>query len=153
MLLFLFIFKVVIPMMKLQYSICCGLDIHKNVNVATIITNNSDGISEYNQKSFSTINFDIQKFRNWLIENNCHHVCMESTGKYWIPNGLPTSRNLTLSGVPPFPQKISASSGSLPKIIIEYGFLLVSCQFHNSILACSLRLMHKKIPQHQFCPK
>ena len=72
-------------MMKLKYSICCGLDVHKNVIVATIVTTNKDGISEYLQKSFSTINSDIQRFHNWLIENNCYHVCMESTGKYWIP--------------------------------------------------------------------
>lgn len=72
-------------MMKLKYSICCGLDVHKNVIVATIVTTNSQGISEYLQKSFSTINSDIQKFHDWLIENNCYHVCMESTGKYWIP--------------------------------------------------------------------
>lgn len=72
-------------MMKLKYSICCGLDVHKNVIVATIVTTSKDGISGYNQKSFSTINSDIQKFHNWLIENNCYHVCMESTGKYWIP--------------------------------------------------------------------
>ena len=78
-------FKVVIFMMKLKYSICCGLDVHKNVIVATIVITNKDGISEYKQKSFSTINSDIQKFHNWLIENNCFHVCMESTGKYWIP--------------------------------------------------------------------
>ena len=71
-------------MMKLKYSICCGLDVHKNVIVATIVTTNKDGISEYLQKSFSTINSDIQRFHNWLIENNCYHVCMESTGKYWI---------------------------------------------------------------------
>ena len=64
---------------------CCGLDVHKNVIVATIVTTNKDGISEYLQKSFSTINSDIQRFHNWLIENNCYHVCMESTGKYWIP--------------------------------------------------------------------
>ena len=76
--------KVVILMMKLKYSICCGLDVHKNVIVATIVTTNKDGISEYLQKSFSTINSDIQRFHNWLIENNCYHVCMESTGKYWI---------------------------------------------------------------------
>ena len=72
-------------MMKLKYSICCGLDVHKNVIVATIVTTNSDGISEYNTKSFSTINSDIQRFHDWLIENNCYYVCMESTGKYWIP--------------------------------------------------------------------
>ena len=80
-----FFIKVVILMMKLKYSICCGLDVHKNVIVATIVTTNKDGISEYKQKFFSTINSDIQRFHNWLIENNCYHVCMESTGKYWIP--------------------------------------------------------------------
>ena len=78
-------YKVVILMMKLKYPICCGLDVHKNVIVATIVITNRDGVSEYRQKSFSTINSDIQKFHNWLIENNCYHVCMESTGKYWIP--------------------------------------------------------------------
>lgn len=71
-------------MMKLKYSICYGLNVHKNVIAATIVTTNKDGISEYSQKSFSTINSDIQKFHNWLIENNCYHVCIESTGKYWI---------------------------------------------------------------------
>lgn len=106
--------KVVILMMKLKYSICCGLDVHKNVIVATIVITNKDGISEYRQKSFSTINSDIQRFHNWLIENNCYHVCMESTGKYWIPNGLPTSTNLILSDVPLFLQKISVSSGNFP---------------------------------------
>ena len=70
--------------MKLKYSICCGLDVHKNVIVATIVTTNKEGISGYRQKSFSTINSDIQRFHDWLIENNCYHVCMESTGKYWI---------------------------------------------------------------------
>ena len=45
MLLFLFI-KVVILMMKLKYSICCGLDVHKNVIVATIVITNKDGISQ-----------------------------------------------------------------------------------------------------------
>lgn len=77
--------RVLILVMKLKYSICCGLDVHKNVIIATIVTTNKDGISEYNQKSFSTINSDILKFHHWLIENNCYLVCMECTGKYWIP--------------------------------------------------------------------
>ena len=37
--------------MKLKYSVCCGLDVHKKVIVATIVTTNKDGISEYNQKT------------------------------------------------------------------------------------------------------
>lgn len=42
-------------MMRLIYPICCGLDVHKKVIVATIVTTNSSGISEYHQKSFATI--------------------------------------------------------------------------------------------------
>lgn len=72
-------------MMKLVYSICCGVDVHKKVIVATIVSTDNVGISTYQQKSFTTINSDIQRFHTWLIENNCYHVCMESTGKYWIP--------------------------------------------------------------------
>lgn len=72
-------------MMKLAFPICCGADIHKNFIVATIVTTNKNGISEYLQKSFSTINSDIIRFHDWLIEHGCKHVCMESTGKYWIP--------------------------------------------------------------------
>ena len=53
-------------MMKLKYPICCGLDVHKNVIVATIVITNRDGVSEYRQKSFSTINSDIQSFTTGL---------------------------------------------------------------------------------------
>lgn len=133
MLLFLFIFKVVMLMMKLKYSICCGLDIHKNIIVATIVTTNKDGISEYNQKSFSTINSDIQKFHDWLIENNCYHVCMESTGKYWIPifNYLENDINVCLT----HPKYVKAIKGKKTdkkdsKWIADlYKFDLVRCSF------------------------
>lgn len=86
-------------MLKLQYPICCGVDVHKKIIVATIVSTDSKGISEYEQKSFSTINSDIQKFHDWLIEHNCYHVCMESTGKYWIPifNYLEGDMNVCLT--------------------------------------------------------
>ena len=73
MLLFFFI-KVVILMMKLKHFICCGLDVHKNVIVATIVTTNKDGISEYKQKSFSTINL------TWFWQDgNPNHVLSVGT--------------------------------------------------------------------------
>ena len=119
-------------MMKLKYSICCGLDVHKNVIVATIVTTNKDGISEYLQKSFSTINSDIQRFHNWLIENNCYHVCMESTGKYWIPifNYLENDIDICLTH-PKYVKAIkvqiplhritdSASNGSVFPVVTEH---------------------------------
>ena len=128
-----FLIKVVILMMKLKYPICCGLDVHKNIIVATIVTTNKDGISEYDQKSFSTINSDIQKFHDWLIENNCYHVCMESTGKYWIPifNYLENDINVCLT----HPKYVKAIKGKKTdkkdsKWIADlYKFDLVRCSF------------------------
>lgn len=70
--------------MKIVYPICCGVDVHKNFLVATLIT--SKGITpQYTKKRFSTFNNSILAFKQWLIENNCFDVCMESTGKYWVP--------------------------------------------------------------------
>ncbi|HVI40856.1 MAG TPA: IS110 family transposase [Anaerovoracaceae bacterium] len=70
--------------MKVVYPICCGVDVHKTFLVATIIT--SEGITpHYSKKRFSTFNNTILHFKQWLIVNNCFDVCMESTGKYWIP--------------------------------------------------------------------
>ena len=70
--------------MKVVYPICCGIDVHKTFLVATIIT--SQGITpHYSKKRFSTFNNSILQFKQWLIDNNCFDVCMESTGKYWVP--------------------------------------------------------------------
>lgn len=70
--------------MKVVYPICCGVDVHKTFLVATIIT--SQGITpHYSKKRFSTFNTSLLQFKRWLVENNCLDVCMESTGKYWIP--------------------------------------------------------------------
>lgn len=71
--------------MKIVYPICCGMDIHKKMIVATIATTNAQGITTYEQKTFSTFNSDVIKLRDWMIERNCRDTCMESTGKYWIP--------------------------------------------------------------------
>lgn len=70
--------------MKVVYPICCGVDVHKTFLVATMIT--SQGITpHYSKKRFSTFNNSILQFKQWLINNNCFDVCMESTGKYWVP--------------------------------------------------------------------
>lgn len=70
--------------MKVVYPICCGVDVHKRFLVATIIK--TDGITpKYIKKRFSTFNNAILQFKQWLIENDCYDVCMESTGKYWVP--------------------------------------------------------------------
>lgn len=61
------------------------MDIHKKIIVATIATTNAQGVTTYEQETFSTFSSDVIKLRDWMIERNCRDACMESTGKYWIP--------------------------------------------------------------------
>ena len=71
--------------MKVIYPVCCGVDVHKSFFVATIIST-TDGVQpHYQKKRFSTYNKDIRSFADWLSVNDCPDVCMESTGKYWVP--------------------------------------------------------------------
>jgi transposase len=70
---------------KTVYSICCGVDVHKKQIVATIATTDKNNITLYETKTFSTFLSDLIRFRTWLSDHNCFHVCMESTGRYWIP--------------------------------------------------------------------
>ena len=71
-------------MLKIVYPICCG-DVRKNFVVALIATTDARGVTNYKKKRFSTFNSDLRLFASGLAENNCTDVCMESTGKYWIP--------------------------------------------------------------------
>ena len=70
--------------MKVIYSKACGVDVHKTFIVAVICDSTSIA-PKYLRKRFSTFNNSLIQFRNWLIENDCDNVCMESTGKYYIP--------------------------------------------------------------------
>lgn len=50
--------------MKIVRPICCGMDVHKNLIVATIgITDSNTRITEYIQESFSTLNPDLLKLK------------------------------------------------------------------------------------------
>lgn len=95
--------------MKVVYPICCGVDVHKTFLVATIIT--TQGIAPlYSKKRFSTFNNSILQFKQWLLDNNCFDVCMESTGKYWIPvyNLLENRINVTIAN----PKWVKAVKGN-----------------------------------------
>jgi len=75
-----------IPMsLKIVYKICCGIDVHKTFVVACIATTNSHGVTVYERHRFSTFTKGLKELLQWLLQNNCKDVCMESTGKYWIP--------------------------------------------------------------------
>lgn len=75
------------------------MDVHKSFIVACIASTNDHGITTYRSKRFSTFTGDLRRCAAWLSENNCKDVCMESTGKYWIPiyNILETACNIVLA--------------------------------------------------------
>jgi transposase len=72
-------------MPKIVYPVCCGIDVHKSFVVACIATTDSALVTTYRSKRFSTFTGDLRRLAAWLEQNNCKDVCMESTGKYWIP--------------------------------------------------------------------
>ena len=86
-------------MLKIVYRICCGMDVHKSFVVACIASTNDQGVTTYKSKRFSTFTGDLRRCAAWLSENNCKDVCMESTGKYWIPiyNILEPTCNIVLA--------------------------------------------------------
>ena len=96
--------------MKVVYQTCCGVDVHKSFLVATIIKTTSGVQPSYQKKRFSTFNNSILAFKKWLLDNSCRDVCMESTGKYWIPvfNLLEDELNVTIAN----PKWVKAVKGN-----------------------------------------
>ena len=96
--------------MKVTFQTCCGVDVHKSFLVATIIQTSSGIEPSYQKRRFSTFNNSILEFKKWLLENECLYVCMESTGKYWIPvfNLLEDEINVTIAN----PKWVKAVKGN-----------------------------------------
>lgn len=96
--------------MKVTFQTCCGVDVHKSFLVATIIKTSSGIEPSYQKRRFSTFNNSILEFKKWLLENECLYVCMESTGKYWIPvfNLLEDEINITIAN----PKWVKAVKGN-----------------------------------------
>ena len=96
--------------MKVTFLTCCGVDVHKSFLVATIIKTTGGIDPSYLKKRFSTFNNSILEFKQWLLDNDCHDVCMESTGKYWIPvfNLLEDEINVTIAN----PKWVKAVKGN-----------------------------------------
>ena len=70
--------------MEVIYKKACGIDVHKSFIVA-VICDSTTAKPQYLRKRFSTFNNSLIEFRNWLLANDCQNVCMESTGKYYVP--------------------------------------------------------------------
>lgn len=86
-------------MLKIVHQNCCGIDVHKKFVVATIANTSKQNVTTYQTRKFATYKANLLELRDWLLKNECTEICMESTGKYWIPifNVLEDSCRITLA--------------------------------------------------------
>lgn len=66
--------------MNTVYERCCGVDVHKKKIVCCLRNGNKNELREY-----GTMTQELKGMANWLIQNRCEMVAMESTGSYWKP--------------------------------------------------------------------
>jgi transposase len=94
--------------LKIVYQICCGVDVHKTFVVASIASTNKQVLPPKRHR-FSPFTQGLKELLQWLLDNHCKNVCMESTGKYWIPiyNVLEKDCNIVLA----HPKYVKASRG------------------------------------------
>jgi len=64
---------------------CCGVDVHKSFIIAVIATFKGREVEFTKYTRFSTFTCGLREFKKWLGSHNCFDVCLESTGKYYVP--------------------------------------------------------------------
>ena len=71
--------------MKDLLEVCCGLDVHKEMIAACLLSGSLGTEPKEEVREFSTLLSGLEEMRGWLKENNCRDIAMESTGVYWFP--------------------------------------------------------------------
>lgn len=62
------------------YDKCCGIDVHKKLIVACFRRGNRQ-----DKREFGATTREIFEMADWLKDNDCEMIAMESTGSYWKP--------------------------------------------------------------------
>ena len=62
------------------YERCCGIDVHKKIVVACLRCGKKQELRE-----FGTTTKELLRLADWLIQNDCQMIAMESTASYWKP--------------------------------------------------------------------
>jgi transposase len=66
--------------MEVVYERCCGMDVHKDKIVACVMVGR-----KRETRTFGTMTDDLLQLIDWIKEQKCECVAMESTGVYWKP--------------------------------------------------------------------
>lgn len=77
--------KTITDMQEIKFTqvikVGCGIDVHKDIIVATIRKSND----EYDTREFGAYTSSLTSLREWCKTEQVTHVAMESTGVYWKP--------------------------------------------------------------------
>lgn len=71
--------------MRVHYTVCCGIDVHKNSVTACLMWGPADREPQSEIRRFGTMSSELQKLAEWLKQARCEVTVMESTGAYWKP--------------------------------------------------------------------
>jgi transposase len=75
--------------MHIVYHCCCGMDVHKKMLVACVLSTGEDGSVQKHIHTFSTMTSGLLDCLDWLESLQVEIVAMESTGVYTPPPMLP----------------------------------------------------------------
>lgn len=64
---------------------CAGIDVGKRFLVVCVMSGPLDAEPKSEIRKFGTIVAELERLRDWLIQEGCSHAVMESTGSYWKP--------------------------------------------------------------------
>ena len=64
---------------------CCGLDVHKKMIAACLLTEDAEGNSVVEKRLFGTMTRELHQLAQWLCAALVTAVAMEATGVYWMP--------------------------------------------------------------------
>ena len=70
---------------QVVYACCAGLDVHKRTVQACVLRTGPEGRVRQEQRTFGTTTEALLTLLDWLTEQGCLAVAMESTGVYWKP--------------------------------------------------------------------
>ena len=74
------------PVTDIKRPVCAGIDVHKSVLMAAVCKTDPKTLSAvFYVRQFTSANSDIRRMADWMKNYGVQDICMESTGKYWIP--------------------------------------------------------------------
>lgn len=70
----------------IKRPVCASIDVHKEILMAAVCRTDPDTLGAvFYVREFTSANSDIRRMSEWFKSYSVQDVCMESTGKYWIP--------------------------------------------------------------------